>query len=92
MTKYHKQQKEIVLTRDGFVCCKCGKPTYEAAHMIPQRGYLIKKYGEVIIHHASNMRASCSKHNNDFQLSPWEWEKKAEEIKSEIGGENERFI
>lgn len=71
--------KEILqykLVEQHGKCAACGKyfkygEKIELAHILPQRKWIIKKYGAEIIHHTMNMKAthagSC---NSDVQMSP----------------------
>lgn len=59
------------------ICAGCNKPMAKdeylhLAHMLPQRKWILNKYGEEIIHHPMNMKLT---HGNDLcnqrvQMSP----------------------
>lgn len=57
-------------------CAACGKyfkygEKIELAHCLPQRRYIIHKYGEEIIHHPLNMKLTHSGDcNSAVQMSP----------------------
>ena len=63
-----RKSLQIMETRDALwnrsrgLCEYCGQPIdymgFEMAHVIPQRKHWLKKYGEAVIHHAENMRAT----------------------------------
>lgn len=69
-----REQEEMIATRHrvwlraGFRCEVCGDPinrdTFQLAHRIPQRKHLLKRYGKKIIHHATNLAATCSERCN----------------------------
>lgn len=60
----------------GGRCAFCGElfkvsDVMELAHVIPQRKYLIKLYGEDIIHHELNMKLThTGRCNSGVQISP----------------------
>jgi hypothetical protein len=57
-------------------CAACGKyfkygEKIELAHVLPQRRWIIKMYGEAVIHHPMNMKATHSGDcNAAVQMSP----------------------
>ncbi len=58
-------------------CAFCGKILSDnipcdLAHIIPQRKWILKKYGYEIIHHPLNMKVTCHNDccNSGVQLSP----------------------
>jgi len=69
--------KEAKYEEQGGVCAGCKKDMdkdefLHLAHILPQRKWLINKYGEEIIHHPMNMKLT---HANDLcnqrvQMSP----------------------
>ena len=56
------ETREKLWTRSRGLCEHCGEPIdymgFEMAHVIPQRKHWLKKYGEQVIHHADNLRAT----------------------------------
>ena len=56
------ETREKLWTRSLGYCEYCGEPIdymgFEIAHVIPQRRHWLKKYGEQVIHHADNLRAT----------------------------------
>ncbi len=71
MTKY-----EMWLSQDKK-CAHCGKNIEETelcdqAHILPQREWIKKKYGEEIVHHYLNMKVTCHNDNcnSGVQMSP----------------------
>jgi 5-methylcytosine-specific restriction endonuclease McrA len=58
-------------------CAYCGKLLLGArcsqlGHVLPQRKWIITKYGEEIIHHELNMKLvhACDRCNSGVQMSP----------------------
>lgn len=70
LTKYEKEQRLIVLNRDGYSCVVCGIRAESMGHIAPQRKWIIEKYGFKTIHHNSNMRCTCNIHNATVQINP----------------------
>lgn len=72
MTEYHKTQASIRYFIDGKNCLICGKALRGLgdgmAHVIPQKKYLLKKYGAKIIHHNMNLRPSCMRCNSKWLI------------------------
>jgi 5-methylcytosine-specific restriction endonuclease McrA len=68
--------KRNKLVEQKFKCAYCGNQfklsdKMELAHILPQRKYLIKKYGEEIIHHELNMKLThAGECNSGIQMSP----------------------
>lgn len=86
--------RNLVYTRAGGKCEVCGEQldwhTYHMAHRIPQRKWLLKKYGPAVIHHPDNFAATCGLTcNNAVSIagSPVEVERLAESIKEKLRGE-----
>lgn len=72
--EYIRQLKYI---KQGGCCAHCGKPFLpgertDLAHILPQRKWLIAKYGEEIIHHELNMALTHHSDicNSGVQISP----------------------
>jgi len=85
MSLYKEEQYQISYAKHNWSCQVCGNPANQIAHLIPQRKWLIEKYGERVINHNDNLLPACSlKCNDKLQLSQWQWEKKAEQIKKII--------
>lgn len=87
MTRYEREQVEIMIMKHGRKCKVCSGRYEGRAHLVPQREWVIKKYGRKVIHHHSNILPSCNNCNNSQQLSSWEWEEKVENIKKELAKE-----
>ena len=58
-------------------CAHCGKilsdnVMTDLAHILPQRKWILKKYGSEIIHHKLNMKVTCHNDNcnSGVQMSP----------------------
>ena len=54
-----------IFERDNFTCQVCNKSLHDncrpqLAHIIPQRKWIIKKYGDDIIHSEYNLLSVCS--------------------------------
>lgn len=85
------ETRTLVYNRAGGHCEVCGKLLgfleYQMAHRIPQRQWLIRKYGEEVIHHYLNMAATCGLIcNNKVSIGnhPVEIDKLVQEIKETI--------
>lgn len=88
------ETKENVFDRDDWVCQVCGSrvttETAQLAHRIPQKDFLIEKYGKDVIHHPENMLTTCSLQcNNAVQENS---QKIQDEIYQEIAQEIEREV
>ena len=59
MTHY-EQEHAAAMARDGYTCQACGKPATQAAHLIPRRGWLVRRLGRKLIDSRHNLRAACS--------------------------------
>lgn len=63
---FHIQEKRRkIFDRDKYKCQVCGDSimkynTPQLAHILPQSKMMIRKYGEKIIQHSSNMKSVCS--------------------------------
>jgi hypothetical protein len=69
-------KREILISQKGR-CAKCGAilndgTICDLAHILPQRKWLINKYGKDIIHHPLNMKVTCHNDNcnSGVQMSP----------------------
>ena len=76
-----------------WLCASCGEPLVvqeaELAHRIPQRKFLLAKYGPKIIHHRLNVVLTHHGKCNDavsLGNNPVEWERLAGEIQVSIDG------
>jgi len=79
-----KDTADIVLARDRWSCVVCGRPATQLAHRVPQRVWLLNKYGTNRIHHSDNLRAVCSLTCNAKAQAPQgEWETIMEDIENE---------
>lgn len=83
-----------VWNRAGGMCEVCGEDlswaTFQMAHRIPQRKWLLKKYGKEVIHHHMNLAATCSlRCNNAVSIAahPVEISSLVEQIQEAICGE-----
>jgi len=71
-----KEIRENKLVEQNGKCAACGKyfkygDKIELAHILPQRKWIIEKYGSDVIHHPMNMKATHSGDcNSDVQMSP----------------------
>ena len=64
-----EETKRDVLARDGC-CVICGKRAIQLGHVIAQTDMNIARYGEEVIHHPLNMRATCGlKCNKKVEIS-----------------------
>jgi len=85
------QTRFMLWNRSGGRCEVCGKrldfETFQMAHRIPQRKWLLKKYGKSIIHHPKNLAATCSLRCNgavSIAGNPVAMEQLAQEISEEL--------
>ena len=77
-----------IFERDNYKCQVCGESiskygTPQLAHIIPQRKWILKKYGADIVHHSDNMKSVCSLNCNaklDIGCNEIAIEKKVREI------------
>jgi len=86
------ETKKAVFERDGYRCGHCGLSIYrngtpQCAHRIAATESNKKKYGESVVHHISNLVATCSlfcngKINIGFKTA--EAEKLADKIRDEL--------
>lgn len=90
------QTRYLVWNRAGGHCEVCGEllhwNSFQMAHRIPQRKWLVKKYGKAVIHHPDNLAATCSlRCNNAVSIagSPVEVEALAESIEEKLNGQAE---
>ncbi len=71
-----QQIRENKLVEQNGKCAACGKyfkngEKIELAHILPQRRWILKMYGEAIIHHPMNMRLThAGDCNARVQMSP----------------------
>lgn len=68
-----EEQRIDIFNRAGWICEVCGKSlnhygTPQLAHRIPQKKYLLKLYGEEVIHHRLNLAPVCSLECNSAVL------------------------
>jgi len=93
MSLYKEEQREICREKANYMCQICAKNGKfnrgnQCAHMIPQKDWIIKKYGSKIIHHHSNLEYVCStKCNSKAMIPEYEYEDKVEQIKRRINDE-----
>lgn len=68
--------RETKLIEQKMCCAGCGREfqrgdSVELAHILPQRKWLIGKYGAEIIHHPMNLKATHTGDcNSEVQMSP----------------------
>jgi hypothetical protein len=69
--------KREMLREQHGKCAFCGKILHDSvmsdlSHILPQRKWILKKYGEDIVHHPLNMKVTCHTDacNNGVQMSP----------------------
>ena len=66
-----EQKRQLFLQQKGL-CAACGLPldryNYNIAHVIPKTKVWLRKYGEKIIHHRLNLRATHSGACNDHVM------------------------
>ena len=60
------------MERDGWRCMlpSCNLPANQCAHILPNDGVHLKRFGDEIINHRANMKAACGlKHNAGLQIN-----------------------
>lgn len=69
--------KREILREQRAKCATCGKlitdqTPCDLSHILPQRRWVIKKYGVEIVHHKLNMKVTCHNDicNSSVQMSP----------------------
>ncbi len=79
MTKLEKQeaaeeQKMAIYVEQKGICPVCEKrmkySESQAAHIIAKHGWVIKKYGEAIIHHRFNIKVTHAQCNSAVMIMP----------------------
>lgn len=71
-----QELKYLKYIEQGGNCAFCGEPflSYEygeLAHILPQRNWILKKYGKEIIHHKLNLKLTHpGRCNSGVQMSP----------------------
>lgn len=84
------EMKELVFSRDGYICQCCGKycNSPQLAHGISQSKSNTAKWGKEIIHSKYNLRTACSLEcNNNLAIGRSNEAAEAERIKMIIEGE-----
>lgn len=69
------EMKNRVFMEQGGMCWYCEAPMrfleFELAHRAPQRDWIIRKWGEGVVHHRKNLVGTHSGHcNSRAQLDP----------------------
>jgi hypothetical protein len=72
----YRIKQEILRSQKGK-CAYCGKilddsTPCDLAHVLPQRKWILNKYGAEIVHHILNMKVTCHNDicNSGVQMSP----------------------
>jgi 5-methylcytosine-specific restriction endonuclease McrA len=91
-----REMRQKVFDEQGGRCGVCGFPVLlvdyphpdqmELAHIIPQRGWCIRRWGADVIHHRKNLVGTHPAENSSVQIDPnsLEAERLAAEIRKEL--------
>jgi hypothetical protein len=93
-----RETKLRVFERDGWRCvvtikgARCPAPARQAAHILPNDDVHLARYGDEIINHPANMRATCGlRHNAMVQINyrnrPADADEQAERVRQIIARE-----